>query len=274
MDAIKAYLESIKNIPLLTKEEEEDLIRKAKRGNRESRRKLINSNLKLVVNIAKHYSHFSLSLIDLIAEGNIGLMKAIDKFNLRKGYRFSTYAAWWIRQAATRALIDQGKTIRIPVYMSELMTKYKKNKEKLRQKLKREPTRGEIAKKIKMTVEKVGEIELWMQKKASFEAPVGEDGESQLGDFIQSKDYADTSLEVEKLFEKERITHLLDYVVNARERNILDLRFGITDGKSHTLAEVAKTLKVSRERVRQIEKEALHKLRDYALEEQQRELEV
>jgi RNA polymerase primary sigma factor len=272
MEAIKAYLERIKGIPLLTKKEETELIIKAKNGNREARRHIINSNLKLVVNIAKHYAYFDLPLMDLIAEGNIGLMRAIDKFNPKKGYRFSTYAAWWIRQAITRALIDQGKTIRIPVYMSELMAKYKKAKERARQKLKREPTRGEIARFMKLPIEKVAEIELWMQKKASLDAPVGDDGESQLGDFIKSKDYADTAKEVDKIFDKERINHLFDFI-GKRERKILDLRFGITNGKTHTLAEVAKILKISRERVRQIEKEALKKLKKYAIEEQKKELE-
>ncbi|UCC95760.1 MAG: sigma-70 family RNA polymerase sigma factor [Candidatus Omnitrophota bacterium] len=273
MEAIKAYLEKIKDIPLLTKKEEEDLIRKAKKGGREARRKIINSNLKLVVNLAKHYSRFGLPLMDLIAEGNIGLMRAIDKFNIRRGYRFSTYAAWWIRQAITRALIDQGRTIRIPVYMSELMAKYKRAKEFLRQKFNREPLRGEVAKKLKLSAERVGEIELWMQKKASLEAPVGDDGESQLGDFMRSKDYADTGKEVEKIFNRERVTHLLD-IVNERERMVLDLRFGITDGRTHTLAEVARSLRISRERVRQIEKEALKKLRRNAVTEQKKELEI
>ena len=273
MDAIKAYLERIKDIPVLTKKEEEELIRKAKRGHRVSRRKLINANLKLVVNIAKHYGHFGMPLMDLIAEGNIGLMKAIDKFIIKKGYRFSTYAAWWIRQAITRALIDQGKTIRIPVYMSELIYKYKKIKEQLRQKFKREPRLGEIAKKMSLPIAKISDLEIWSSKKASLEAPVGEDGESQLGDFIRATGYADTEKEIEKFFQHEEILHLLD-VANERERTVLDLRFGITDGKPHTLAEVADTLKISRERVRQIEEAALKKLRKYVLEQQKKELEI
>ncbi len=271
MEAIKAYLERIKNLPILKKAEEVDIIKKAKRGNLDARRRIINCNLKLVVNIAKHYGHFNLALMDLIAEGNIGLMRAIDKFDTRKGYRFSTYAAWWIRQAITRALIDQGKTIRIPVYMSELIAKYKKTKEALRQKLSREPGRGEIAKRLKMTVERVGEIELWTQKKASIEAPVGSDGESQLGDFLKSSDYTDTITGVDRIFNRERINQLLR-AVTERERLVLDLRFGIKDGKPHTLAEVAKTLSVSRERVRQIEKDALKKLRKYVQEEQKKRI--
>lgn len=270
MEAIKAYLEIIKDIPVLTKKKEVELIQKAKKGNKGSRRILINSNLKLVVNIAKHYSHFDLSLMDLIAEGNIGLMRAIDKFDARKGYRFSTYAAWWIRQAITRALIDQGKTIRIPVYMSELIAKYKKAKENLRQKRKREPGRGEIAKKLKLPVDRISEVEMWMQKKSSIEAPVGADGQSQLGDFIKSKDYADTEKEVEKVFTHERIVHFLEFL-NERERKVLNMRFGINDGKPHTLAEVACVLNVSRERIRQIEKDALKKLKKYAMEERKKE---
>jgi len=273
MDAIKAYLERIKNIPILTKAEEGKIVHKAKKGDKNACRQLINANLKLVVNIAKHYAYFDLPLMDLIAEGNIGLMRAIKKFNPSKGYRFSTYAAWWIRQGVTRALVDQGKTIRIPVYMNELMLKYKKHREKLRQKLKYEPSRSDLAKRLKLPVEKIGELEMWMQKKASIEAPVGEDGESQLSDFLKSYDYADTDKEVEKIFDKERIQQLMD-VITEREKQVLNLRFGIEDGKPHTLADVADTLNVSRERVRQIEKEALKKLRKFAAEEQQKELET
>lgn len=272
MEAIKAYLERIKDIPLLKKEEEDELIAKAKKGNKEARRRIINANLKLVVNIAKHYAKFGMALMDLIAEGNIGLMRAINKFNAGKGFRFSTYAAWWIRQAVTRALIDQGKTIRVPVYMSELISKYRKTKEKLRQKLNRDPQTAELAKKLKIPVEKIGEIDMWIQKKSSLQAPVGIDGESQLGDFLEGKDYADTEKEIDRIFEKERISHLLG-VITEREKQVLNLRFGITDGKPHILAEVAEILNVSRERVRQIEKEALRKVKKYALEEQKKNIE-
>jgi len=271
MEAIKAYLNRIKAIPILTKKEEVTLVRKAHKHNNEARRKLINSNLKLVVNIAKHYAYFDLPLMDLIAEGNIGLMRAIDKFNPSKGYRLSTYSAWWIRQGITRALIDQGKTIRVPVYMSERMTKYRKTTEVLRQEFHRDPTRHEIAKKMKKSMERVADIEMWTQKKASFEAPVGDDGESQLGDFITADDYTDTSAEVEKTFEKEQVRHLLD-VITAREKEVLNMRFGIIDNKPRTLASVARALNISRERVRQVEKEALRKLHKYALDEQKKEL--
>ena len=271
MEAIKAYLQRIKDIPLLTPKEEIELVKKAQKGNKEARRKLINSNLKLVISIAKHYAYFALPLMDLIAEGNIGLMRSIDKFRPSKGYRFPTYAAWWIRQAVTRALIDQGKTIRIPVYMNELIAKYKKKKEALRQKLHREPARGEIAKRMKLPVDKVGEIEMWMNKKSSLDAPVGEDGSSQLSDFIKTTGYADTGQEIMKVFDKERVAHLLD-TLTERERQVLDLRFGITKDKTHTLAEVADVLKVSRERIRQIEKEALDKLKKYVILEQEDEI--
>lgn len=271
MEAIKIYLQRIKDLPVLKKKEEIDLIKKAKRGSREARRKIINSNLKLVVNISKHYTHFNLTLMDLIAEGNIGLMRAIDKFDTRRGYRFSTYAAWWIRQAVTRSIIDQGKTIRIPVYMSEIISKYKKIKEALRQKLHREPSRGEIAKRLKIPVDKVGEVEMWMEKKASLDAPVGADGESQLSDFIRSEEHVNTPSAVTKIFERQRVNDLLESI-SEREKNVLNLRFGIIDGKANTLAEVAQKLGISRERVRQIEKEAITKLRKAAAEERSKEV--
>ena len=273
MEAIRAYLERIKDIPLLSKKEEINYIKSSRRGNLKARWEIINANLKLVVNIAKHYAHFNLPLMDLIAEGNIGLMRAIDKFNPRKGYRFSTYAAWWIRQAITRALIDQGKTIRIPVYMSEFISKYMKAKNKLRQKLKRDPTRQEIAKKMKLPMSKIADIEMWIEKKASLEAPVGNDGESHLSDFIKSTGYTDTEQEIDHFFRHERVLELLDFV-NERERRILDLRFGISDGKPHTLAEVSKELKISRERIRQIEESALKKLRKYAKDQLKEDLEL
>jgi len=272
MDAIRAYLERIKDQPLLTKKEEVDLVKKAKQGDREARRKVINSNLKLVVNIAKHYNNFNLSFMDLIAEGNIGLMRAIDKFDTHRGFRFSTYAAWWIRQAITRALIDQGRTIRVPVYMSELISKYKKVKEILRQKSSKEPSRGEIAKYLKIPVDKVAEIELWIQNKTSLDAPVGSEGESQVSDFIKST-ATDTAKNIDRIFNREIVDKLLASI-SERERLVLDLRFGIANGKTYTLAEVAEILNISRERVRQVEKEALDKLKKYTKQEQIREVEA
>jgi RNA polymerase primary sigma factor len=271
MNAIKAYLERIKDLPVLTKEEEIELIENAKQGDRDARRRLINCNLKLVVNIAKHYTHLTLSLMDLIAEGNIGLMRAIDKFDTSRGFRFSTYAAWWIRQAITRSIIDQGKTIRVPVYASEFISKYKKSQEILRQKLNREPNRKEIAKQMKVSEDKVAEIELWIQKKSSLEAPVGKDGSSEFGDFIVSDTDSGTNKAVNKIFRREKIDHLFD-TLSKRERRILDLRFGISDGATHTLAEISKELDISRERVRQIEKEALKKLKKYSEQEKKRKV--
>jgi len=267
MEAIKAYLEQIKSLPVLKKNEEIELITRAIQGNKAARRKIINCNLKLVVNIAKHYSHFHLSLMDLIAEGNIGLMKAIDKFDVDRGYRFSTYAAWWIRQAITRSLIDQGKTIRVPVYMSEFISKYKKARERLRQKSNREPTRSELAKILKLSMAKISGIELWMQRKTSLDAPVS-GGDSQLSDFIASEGGSATTKSVDEVLNNERVRYLLNTVVNKREKVVLDLRFGINNDGIATLAEVAKELNISRERVRQIEKEALKKLQRYTKAEQ------
>ncbi len=271
MNTIKAYLERIKDLPVLTKTEEHSLVKKAKLGDRDARRRLINCNLKLVVNIAKHYTHLSLSLMDLIAEGNIGLMRAIDKFDTERGFRFSTYAAWWIRQAITRSIIDQGQTIRIPVYASEFISKYKKAKEALRQKLNREPNRAEIAKQLKIPISKVAEVELWMQKKSSLEAPVGQQGDSELGDFITSDKGLDANKAVDKIFRREKIEHLFD-ALSKRERKVLDLRFGISDGTSHTLAEISEEMNISRERVRQIEKTALKKLKNYSDAERKRSI--
>ena len=266
MEAIRAYIEAIKDTPLLSAKEEKEYSRSARKGSIVSQRKLITSNLKLVVNIAKHYARYGLSLMDLIEEGNLGLIKAVEKFKPSKGYRFSTYAAWWIRQAITRALIDQGRTIRIPVYMSEIISKFKKNEEKIRQKLGRNPTRAEIAKAMRLPMKKIAEIELWMNKKASLEAPIGEDQESQLSDFIETNSTGDTEKEIEQFFKHEEILDLLSNL-SEREKYILDLRFGINDGNPSTLALVAKKLSISRERVRQIEERAIKKLKKFTIDE-------
>jgi RNA polymerase primary sigma factor len=261
MESIKSYLKDIHDIPLLTAAEEVDLAKRIAKGEEEARRKLIRSNLRLVINIAKRYSHFGLPLIDLIEEGNVGLMKAVDRFNHKKGFRFSTYAAWWIKQAITRAIFEQSKTIRIPVYMNELIAKWKKIRERLQQKLKRNPTPEEVAKKMKLPIEKVDEMENWITKISSLEAPIGEDGESQVMDLIE--DTSSTSdFEMKQMVDHEDIEKLLN-IATSREKEVLDLRFGLIDGKIYTLAEIAKKLKVSRERVRQIEVQAIKKIRKF-----------
>jgi RNA polymerase primary sigma factor len=266
MEAIKSYLKDIHDIPLLSAKEELEVAKEVSKGSLEARQKLIQSNLRLVINIAKRYSHFGVPLIDLIEEGNVGLMKAVGKFNHRKGFRFSTYAAWWIKQAITRAIFEQGKTIRIPVYMNELLTKLKKTKERLQQKLKRNPEAEEIAKKMELSVEKVHDIEKWITRMSSLEAPIGEDGESKVSDLIEDTTPTATS-EMKQMVDHEDIERLLD-IASTREKEVLDLRFGLKDGKVHTLAEIARKLKVSRERIRQIEAAAIKKIRKF-IEEQE-----
>lgn len=261
MEAIKTYLREIHDIPLLTAEEEVELAKRIAKGDEEARRKLIRSNLRLVIKIAKRYVHFGLPLIDLIEEGNVGLMKAVEKFNYRKGFRFSTYAAWWIKQAVTRSIFEQSKTIRIPVYMNELMTKFKKIRERLQQKLKRIPDAEQIAKKMKLSAERVNEIENWMTKVSSLDMPIGEDGESQVMDLIEDTTQTSTS-QMKQMLDHEDIENLLS-ITNRREKDVLDLRFGLSDGKIYTLAEIARKLKVSRERVRQIEAQAIKKIRKF-----------
>ena len=265
MEAIRVYIDNIKHIPLLTAEQERDLFTRLNSGEDDLKNLIINSNLKLVVNIAKHYTRYNLALMDLIEEGNLGLIRAVERFEVEKGFRFSTYAAWWIKQAITRALIDQGKTIRVPVYMSELMGKVKKAQEELRQKNNLEPSRAEVAKKLGMTVDKIAEIEMLMNKKSSLEAPVGDDGESQLGDFIEDESSLSIESGINRIAQKEQIEVLLGNLPD-REREVIDLRFGVTDGVAKTLAEIAEELDISRERVRQIEEKALRKLKQFVAE--------
>ncbi len=261
MDAIKAYLEKIKDIPLLTDKQEKELIRKAKKGSRRAIRKIINSNLKLVVNIAKHYSHYGLPLMDLIEEGNLGLIRAIGKFKPSKGYRFSTYATWWIKQAVTRALTEQSRLIRIPVYMEEFISKYLKVRDGLTQKLGREPTRLELSKKMRMPQKRIAEIEMWMGKKISLEDHIpGGDEKSQISDFIEERGRISNVRQINGFIKHEEIEELFSRLSD-REARILDMRFGISDKKPATLAQVSRKFKISRERVRQIEKQALAKLK-------------
>ncbi|MBU2541293.1 MAG: sigma-70 family RNA polymerase sigma factor [Candidatus Omnitrophica bacterium] len=266
MEAIKTYLRDIHDIPLLTAKQEAAVAKEVLRGNKEARRKLIRSNLRLVISMAKRYAHFGLPLIDLIEEGNVGLMRAVDKFDYRKGFRFSTYAAWWIKQAITRAIFEQSRTIRIPVYMNELIAKWKRTQEALRQKLKRNPSQEEVAKKMKLHVDKVNDIENWITKMSSLEAPIGEADESQVMDLIE--DTTSTSKQgLKQALDHDDIENLL-HITNRREKEVLDLRFGLRDGKIHTLAMIARKLKVSRERVRQIEAQAIKKIRRFTSEEE------
>ena len=265
METLKTYLKEVRQIPLLTAKDEIDLNKKIRRGDEQARKKMIQSNLRLVINIAKRYMRMGTPFLDLIEEGNLGLMKAVEKFDHRKGFRFSTYAAWWIKQGITRSLSEQGKMIRVPVYMNDLITKWKKNKERLSQKLKRIPSDKEIAKKLKITPEKVEQINFWMTSTtSSLEAPIGDDGENRISDLVEDVNAVSPDAGIAKLLDKERVENLLE-VMSDREREILDLRFGLTNTKPQTLAEVAKKIGVSRERIRQIEEAALKKLKKFVV---------
>lgn len=270
MENLRAYLKEIRTFPLLKPEEEITLAKRIKRHDKEAYNRMVRSNLRLVVNIAKRYIHFGIPFMDLIEEGNLGLMKAVEKFNPKKGYRFSTYAAWWIKQSITRSISEQGKIIRIPVYMQEHLNKYKKTSERLSQKLRRQPREEEIAKKMKLPVKKIREINNWTLKPASLEERMGDEGEDELKDVIEDKNSASPQEELQVFLQRERIDNLLDKM-EQREKEILDLRFGLVDGTTHTLAEVSKKIGVSRERIRQIEESALKKLRKF-VEAQEEEL--
>ncbi len=263
MEALKTYLKEIRNIPLLTAEEEVSLSRRIKRGDEQARKHMIQANLRLVINIAKRYMRLGTPFLDLIEEGNLGLMKAVERFNPGKGFRFSTYAAWWIKQAITRSLSEQGKMIRVPVYMNDMITKWRKTKERLTQKLKRTPSDEEIAKKLKIPKEKIAQINFWMSTStSSLEAPIGEDSEGKVSDLIEDETSIQPDSQIEHLLDKERVANLLE-IMSDREREILDMRFGLADKKPRTLAEVARKLGVSRERIRQIEESALAKIRKF-----------
>jgi len=261
MEALKTYLKEIRKIPLLTAAEEVDLAKLIKKGDEQARKKMIRSNLRLVINIAKRYMYFSIPFLDLIEEGNLGLMKAVERFDHKKGFRFSTYAAWWIRQSITRSISEQGKIIRVPVYMNELISKWKKKKEQLTQKLKRIPTNEEVAKRLRLTHEKMDKIIFWLTTStSSLEAPVGGEDDGRVIDLVEDQTAKSPDDRIEHLFDKERVGDLLSKMTD-RERKVLDMRFGLTKGRSYTLAEIAKKLRLSRERVRQIEEAALKKLR-------------
>src|SRR3990167_1487989 len=264
---LQIYLKQIEKIPLLTPQDEVDLskkIRSETRGSKEARHRMIQSNLRLVISIAKRYANMGLPFSDLVEEGNIGLMRAVDKFNHKKGYRFSTYASWWIKQAVMRSLSNQGKTIRVPVYMFDTISKWRKMRESLIQKYSRIPTRKEMADAMGIPIAKVKEIERIATQPSSLNAPISIDGSAEIIDLIQDVSSATPEENIETLFEGERIEKLL-HLVDERERQILILRFGLKDHEPHTLEETAKQFCVTRERIRQIEMAAIKKIR-YVLE--------
>jgi len=253
------YLKEIGRISLLTAPDEVYLAKRVEKGDPKSKERLINSNLRLVVSIAKKYVGRGLTLLDLIEEGNIGLMRAVEKFDWRKGYKFSTYATWWIRQAITRAIADQARTIRIPVHMVETINRFIRTSRKLMQELGREPTPEEVAKEMDIDPEKVREIIKVSQEPTSLEAPVGEEKDSTLGDFIPDEEIRPEDQASAELL-KSHLSEVLD-TLNDREKKVLRLRFGLEDGRQRTLEEVGREFGVTRERIRQIEAKALRKLR-------------
>ena len=262
MDPIRSYLKDIKSIPLLTAKQEIELAQKIQKGDTKAKRQMTVANLRLVINIAKRYSHLGVPLLDLVEEGNLGLMKAVLKYNPRKGFRFSTYGAWWIRQYITRAIANQGKTVRIPVYMTELLSKFKRVTEELAQKLGRRPTIPELARRMRLPIERVERLqELANAPQAtSLETPVGDEGETEMIDLLQDEHSATPEEDITRFLQHERIDQLLAKL-NERERKIILLRYGLLDEISRTLGETAKHFGITRERVRQIEAVAIKKLR-------------
>lgn len=259
-DNVRMYLKEIGKISLLSLEEEQELSKRVAEGDEKAKNILAESNLRLVVSIAKRYVGRGLLFLDLIQEGNIGLMKAVEKFDYGKGYKFSTYATWWIRQAITRALADQARTIRVPVHMVETINKMARIERQMTLELNREPTDQELSKKMGLSVEKIAEIRKISQDPVSLETPIGEEDDSHLGDFLA--DERTMSPEDFATYEilKDELRQVLD-TLTTREKEVLELRFGLFDGSSHTLEEVGKKFKVTRERIRQIEAKALRKLR-------------
>ncbi|HOP70314.1 MAG TPA: RNA polymerase sigma factor RpoD [Bacillota bacterium] len=259
-DPVRMYLKEIGRVPLLTAEEEVELAKRMEMGDKEAKQRLIESNLRLVVSIAKRYVGRGMLFLDLIQEGNMGLIKAVEKFDYRKGYKLSTYATWWIRQAITRAIADQARTIRIPVHMVETINKLVRTSRQLLQELGREPTAEEIAEEMGLTPERVREIQKIAQEPVSLETPIGEEEDSHLGDFIEDQDALAPAEAASFVMLKEQIEEVLD-TLNEREQRVLRLRFGLDDGKARTLEEVGREFGVTRERIRQIEAKALRKLR-------------
>lgn len=259
-DPVRVYLKEIGRVPLLTAEEEIELSERMQKGDSAAKKRLSEANLRLVVSIAKRYVGRGMQFLDLIQEGNLGLIRAVDKFDHTRGFKFSTYATWWIRQAITRAIADQARTIRIPVHMVETITKAKKISNQLLHETGREPTPEEIAAQMKLPEDKVREILRISQEPVSLETPIGEEEDSHLGDFIPDDD----ALAPDEAAAQEMLREQLDRVMNnltPRERMVLRLRFGLEDGRNHTLEEVGSAFDVTRERIRQIEAKALRKLR-------------
>ena len=259
-DPVRMYLKEIGRVPLLTAEEEVDLAKRMEKGEEEAKRRLVESNLRLVVSIAKRYVGRGMLFLDLIQEGNLGLIKAVEKFDYRKGFKFSTYATWWIRQAITRAIADQARTIRIPVHMVETINKLIRVSRKLLQELGREPSPEEIAVEMDLPVERVREIMKIAQEPVSLETPIGEEEDSHLGDFIEDEDAPAPAEAASYILLKEQLEGVLE-TLTPREEKVLRLRFGLDDGRSRTLEEVGQEFGVTRERIRQIEAKALRKLR-------------
>ena len=259
-DPVRMYLREIGKIPLLSYEEEAELAQRILKGDEEAKQKLAESNLRLVVSIAKKYVGRGMLFLDLIQEGNMGLIKAVEKFDYNKGFKFSTYATWWIRQAITRAIADQARTIRIPVHMVETINKLIRTSRQLLQQNGREPTPEEIAKEMEISVEKVMEIQKIAQDPVSLETPIGEEDDSHLGEFIQDEDSPAPQDSAAHTLLREQLEEVMD-TLTPREAMVLKLRFGLEDGKARTLEEVGKQFDVTRERIRQIEAKALRKLR-------------
>jgi RNA polymerase primary sigma factor len=259
-DPVRMYLKEIGRVPLLSAEDEIKLAQRIEDGDEEAKRRLAEANLRLVVSIAKRYVGRGMLFLDLIQEGNMGLIKAVEKFDYQKGYKFSTYATWWIRQAITRAIADQARTIRIPVHMVETINKLIRISRQLLQELGREPTAEEIAAEMDMSPDKVREILKIAQEPVSLETPIGEEDDSHLGDFIEDQDALAPADAAAYELLKEQLEDVLD-TLTEREENVLRLRFGLDDGRTRTLEEVGKVFGVTRERIRQIEAKALRKLR-------------
>ena len=259
-DPVRMYLKEIGKVPLLTAEEEQDLAQRMEDGDEEAKKRLAEANLRLVVSIAKRYVGRGMLFLDLIQEGNLGLIKAVEKFDYRKGFKFSTYATWWIRQAITRAIADQARTIRIPVHMVETINKLVRVSRQLLQELGREPTPEEIAEKMDIPVDRVREIIKISQEPVSLETPIGEEEDSHLGDFIQDDNVPVPADAAAFTLLKEQLHEVLG-TLTEREQKVLKLRFGLDDGRARTLEEVGKEFNVTRERIRQIEAKALRKLR-------------